>query len=141
MAMALFRARILVDPDLKDWRTGSAGVWAADGQPASQLAIETMARRGNDLKTHRSRCIHAKILENYDLVLVMEDSHKEALQVEFPEHADKIFLLTEMVGVSYDIDDPYGGSAQEYELAAREIDRLIEQGLPEIVRKVKSQTA
>lgn len=141
MAMALFQGRIQADPDLHDWRTGSAGVWAVDGQRASRLAVETMARRGLDLTFHRSRCVNESILAGYDLILVMEASHKESLLVEFPQFSGKIYLLSEMVQNTFDIDDPYGGSAEEYETAAQEIDALIEQGLPEINRKVNSQIA
>jgi len=57
---------------------GSAGVWAADGQPASAYAIEEMARRGIALNVHRSRNVTREIMAQADLVLVMTHHHAEA---------------------------------------------------------------
>ena len=138
MAMALFQEKLRADPALRAWRSTSAGVWAVDGQKASDLAVETMARRRLDLSNHRSRNITEDILAKADLVLVMQASHKESLQVEFPLHARKIYLLSEMIGECFDVDDPFGGTAQEYELAANEIGAILDQGFSTILQKVDS---
>ena len=47
----------------------------------------------------------------------MEDGHAEALRAEFPAQAHKVFMLTEMIGRNYNIPDPYGGPAYEYQLS------------------------
>lgn len=133
MAMALLQARLARDESRRDWQVGSAGVWAMDGQPASAYAAEEMAQREIDLRTHRSRGVSRELMAQADLVLAMTQNHVESLKAAFPEHAHKVYLLSEMVGQEYDIRDPYGGTRQEYALIARELEQLIEDGYERIV--------
>jgi protein-tyrosine phosphatase len=64
----------------------------------------------------------------------MERSHKEALSVEFPDLAKRIYLLSEMAGATHDVHDPYGGSIADYRDTARELESLLEKGFDHIVR-------
>ena len=133
MAEVLLRARLARDEERHDWQVGSAGVWAADGQPASAYAVEEMARRGIDLNAHRSRNVTREMMTEADLVLAMTRHHAEALRAAFPEYAHKVLMLSEMVGQEYDIYDPYGGTRLEYSYIARELEQLIEAGYEYIV--------
>ncbi len=78
------------------------------------------------------------MLREANLVLCMELGHVEALQVEFPDYRDKIFALSEMVGKSYSIEDPYGGSMADYESMVREVTELIDGGWDTIIRLAES---
>lgn len=127
MAMALFRNLVG-----SDWRVESAGTWAAEGQPASEGAVAEMGARGLDLSSHRSRCVSRELMQPFKLILTMERGHKEALQVEFPELADRVFLLSEMDGKVEDVDDPYGGTAQDYQVAAQTLERYLVDGFERI---------
>jgi len=133
MAGALLRARLARDEARHDWQVGSAGVWAAEGRPASAYAIEEMARRGIDLRAHRSRSVTREMMAEADLVLAMTRHHTEALGAAFPEHARKVYLLSEMVGQTYDVYDPYGSTQMEYRYTAQELEQLIEAGYERIV--------
>ena len=133
MAEALLRARLARDEARRDWQVGSAGVWAADGQPASAYAIEEMARRGIDLSAHRSRNVTRATMAEANLVLAMTRHHAEALGAAFPEYAHKVHLFSEMAGHKHDIYDPYGGTRLEYAYIARELEQLIEAGYERIV--------
>jgi len=137
MAEALLRARLAREEARKDWRVGSAGVWTTDGRPASAHAIEEMARRGIDLRAHHSRNVTPQLMAEADLVLAMTRQHVEALSSAFPDHAHKVALLSEMVGQTYDIRDPYGGARLEYKYTARELEQLVEDGYERIVARVK----
>lgn len=137
MAEALLRARLDRDEARDDWQVGSAGVWAPEGRPASTYAIEEMARRGIDLRGHRSRNVTREMMAGADLVLAMTRHHTEALRAAFPEHAHKVCLLSEMVGQTYDIYDPYGGTRMEYAYIARELEQLIEAGYERIVWRAR----
>ena len=141
MAEALLRARLARDEVRGNWQVGSAGVWALDGRPASTHGIEEMAERGIDMRAHRSRNITPEIMAEADLVLAMTRQHTEALQAAFPEHAHKVYLLSEMVGRMIDIADPYGGVRQEYAYTARELEQLIEDGYERIVALVEGKTS
>jgi protein-tyrosine-phosphatase len=74
-----------------------------------------------------------ELLERFNLILVMERGHQEALRVEFPELSNRIHLLSEMAGMRHDIYDPMGGSRADYEGTAKELEQLIEKGFDMIV--------
>ena len=89
------------------WDISSAGTWTENGLPAIQDAIQKAQLLGLDIQEHRSRIVTAELLKNTDMVIVMEQGQKEALQNEFLQDAEKIFLLSEVtVGLAYDIPDP-----------------------------------
>ena len=94
----------------RNWRIESAGTWAVYGEQAAPRAIKVLKARGIDLSAHRSRVVDPNMLSQMRLILVMEKGHKEALQVEFPRYASKVFLLSEMVGEAdkvrqFDLDE------------------------------------
>ena len=118
---------------LEGWQVRSAGTWAQNGQPASFYSREILAERGLDISGHLSKVITGEMLEQTNLVLCLETGHAEALRAEFPHHAAKIFLLTEMVGHRYSISDPYGGPRDGYETMINDVTQLIDDGLPRII--------
>jgi protein-tyrosine-phosphatase len=134
MAMALMRARLeRLEEDWKDWLVESAGTWTVGGVPASSMSQKSMARRGLSLMGHLSRPVTEALLQKFNLILTMESGHKEALCVEFPSIAPRIFLLSEMAGEEAPIDDPYGGNIQDFEQAIRDIDNYLEVGWSKII--------
>jgi hypothetical protein len=58
--------------------------------------------------------------------------HQEALRAEFPEIANRVFLLSEMVGQRKDVRDPIGRPLPEYRDTLNEIERILDQGLDKI---------
>lgn len=115
-----------------EWHVSSAGTWARPGVPAT-AAMQTLAQeRGIDLSAHRSREVDQAMLSAADLVLVMESGHKEALNIEFADLADRFHLFSEMAGPGYSIADPIGGSAAQYRYTAEELERLIAGGVDRI---------
>jgi protein-tyrosine phosphatase len=138
MAEVLFRHKI-AERELSDqFETSSAGTWARDGVPAPQDGQAAMAARGLDTSLHRSRVVSTEIMTKADLILTMEQGHKEALRIEFPAKKSKIFLLTEMISPGYDVDDPYRRGAEKFDETAAEIDRIISQGLDKIITLANS---
>ncbi len=133
MVAALLADRLARDPDRRDWRVASAGVWAFGGRPASVFAVEEMRERGIDMRAHRSQPVTRELVETADLVLAMTRNHVEALEVAFPDQAAKVHLLSTVVGRGHDIADPYGGSRTEYATIARDLDALVEAGYDRIV--------
>ncbi len=129
---ALLRRQIASDPESTGWTVGSAGTWALDARPASQFSMDVMAAWGMDITTHRARLVNEELIAGADLVLCMELGHVEALRVEFPRHANRVYLLSEMINRQFTVADPYGGSLGDYERMAVEVERLIQQGWPRI---------
>jgi protein-tyrosine-phosphatase len=134
MAAALFQDLLKKQPGGSQWRIESAGTWTYNGQPACDGAQNAMRSRGLDISSHRSREVTAALLESFDLILTMEKSHEEALQIDFPQVAEKVFQLREALGAYGDIEDPYGGQQEEYDAAAEELSVLLEQGLEKIIK-------
>ncbi len=130
MAMGLLRKRLSNEAD--NWRIESAGVWAQTGQPAAYNTLMLLYSRKIDLSDHQSRPISPELMNDFNLILTMERGHKEALQAGFPKHARKVFLITEVVGEKYDIEDPIGGPMGDYELLARDLEHIFDQGLATI---------
>jgi len=117
-----------------NWIVQSAGTWAENGHPATPSGVKAMALRGLDTSLHRSQSITKDLLKQFDLILTMESGHKEAIQIEFPEFSKKVFMLSEMSGVEINIDDPIGGTFEDYLNTADEIDELISKGLSNILQ-------
>ena len=134
MAMAFLRKRLANTGNAAEWRVESAGTWAREGMPAAQQAQIVMSERGIDLSNHRSRCVNRAMLHSFDLILVMSRDHQEALSVEFPGIADRVYLLSEMVGKSYDVPDPIDSSLADVNDVARDIKTLIYQGFERITK-------
>lgn len=133
VAEALLRDR-LNKHGLEDWQVGSAGTWATMGQPASHYSVEILAEQGLDIAGHSSQVVDHQIIEESDLVLCMELGHVEALKAEFPQYASRIYAISEMTGELYSIHDPIGGPRPDYEKMVAELTRLIEDGLPRIIK-------
>jgi protein-tyrosine-phosphatase len=134
MAEALLKRTVEQRGEAASWRIDSAGTWAEADLPVTQLAHTVMARRGINLNGHRSRPLDAAALREAALVLVMTRHHKEALQAEFPALAGKILLLSELIGEVYDIDDPYGGSLEDYELCVSDIESILDHGFDRLIQ-------
>ena len=134
MASILFQNLVSKRTDFGNWRIESAGTWAIDGLTATERAQIVLQNRGLDLRQHLSRGVTAEMLLSFDLILTMESGHKEALRIEFPQVAKRIFLLSEMTGKLFDVNDPIGGSLDEYEAAATEIENLLIQGFDKIIQ-------
>jgi protein-tyrosine phosphatase len=140
VAEAILRDRLNTH-GLTDWQVSSAGTWASTGQPAASMSAQLLAERGLDISGHASRPVNDSMLANADLILCMEAGHVEALRVEFSEHADRIYLLSEMVGERYEINDPYGGPRIAYQQMVNEVTALVEQGLPRIIELTREKEA
>lgn len=130
MAMGLWLAK--TGPEAAGWRIESAGTWAAAGEPAAQKTQQVLKARGIDLSAHRSRLVDREMLQSFNLILTMEQGHKEALRVEFPEIAKRVYLLSEMAGYTRSIVDPIGGSMVDFQETAREIEQILTKGFDKI---------
>lgn len=134
MAAAIMRQRVAalgLEPQVQ---VISAGTWAEEGYGASKNAVATLAGRGVDLTGHRSQPMTTWLLAQADIVLVMEEAHRRSLFYLAPQHLSKIYLLTELSGRHEDVEDPYGGPPEEYGRTVDLLEKLIDAGLPRILR-------
>jgi protein-tyrosine-phosphatase len=140
MAEALLRQKLQQREDAADWRVESAGTWTIIGRSVAPKTLEVMERLYNlDLSTHRSRLVSRSLLRPFDLILVMEAGHKEAIGVEYPELISRVHLLYEMVGQGRNVADPIGGTTKDFEDSAHELDKILTQGLEKIIQLAGGQ--
>lgn len=141
IAEVLFKRQIQHYPANGEWRVESAGTWAYAGKPAHSQMRLAAQEVGLDLSQHCARRIEqVPMLTTFDLIMVMERSHKEAVQVEFSSLRQRIHLLSELAGAPYDISDPIGGSPDDFRYTVREIDALIRAAMPRIFELVALPT-
>lgn len=92
-----------------DWDVSSAGLCAARLQPVLPDVLVMARQLGIDLSGHRSRRIEDLTLSNFDLILVMQEDQKKALQNDYPELSERIYMLSQVVEyANYDFPDTYG---------------------------------
>lgn len=116
MAAALMN-KLAIDEDL-DVRIESAGIFATEGEPATTEAVIAMKRYDVDLLGHHAQQINSELIEKSDLILTMTEGQKMLFAQTAP---GKVHTLCEYAGVEGDIDDPFGGSVEEYEETAEMI--------------------
>ena len=93
---------------LEDWSVDSAGTWARDGEPVLRDVLEAGKQLGVDLSAHRATMANKGLLSRYDLVLVMQESHRGLLCREYPELREHIYLLSLVVDQNpYDFQDTH----------------------------------
>ncbi len=136
MAEAILKSLAAQRGEADRWQIQSAGTWTEPGRPATQLAQAVMRQRNIDLSGHRSRPIDTDLLRAAAVILVMTRHHQEAIQAEFPDIQHKVHLLSQLVDRSFDIEDPYGGSRDEYELCATDLQNILTEGYDRLVKLV-----
>ena len=132
MAEVLFKDLVSrLEPDVM-WNIASAGCWARPNNLATTTAIEVMKDRGLNLDDHLSQPVTEALLDQYHLVLVMEEQHKGFILRNFPDVGKNTYLLYEMVDKQKEIWDPVGMSRQAYENTADEMLRIMKEGFKNI---------
>jgi protein-tyrosine phosphatase len=132
MAEVLFKEALSKRGLSDDWVVASAATWGPSGHPTTIEARTIAAEHDLDLENHGSQRVDDLDMEAYDLILVMEANHQEALRVEFPDLSNRIHLLSSMSGPSSDVRDPYGTDLEAYGRTWDEIAGLIEGGFGKI---------
>ncbi len=126
LAQVFFQEKLRKTASSAGWRVESAASWGDANLPAMPEALFEARKRGFDLEKHRSKAISGQLIKQFDLILVMEAGHKEALQNEFPQVKSRIYLLSEVCGgAPFSIPDPYLSGDEPAEVA-KEIEDLID---------------
>ncbi len=126
MAEALFRDLVR---DRADYQVSSAGVAAAPGMPASKHTAALLKERGLDLASFQSRMLDQPTLEQATHVFAMSSHHMAAIVDEFPEQADKVYLVSEFVAEDAlrgrDVSDPFGQGRAAYQETLSSLEKML----------------
>ncbi|MEZ9198486.1 low molecular weight protein-tyrosine-phosphatase [Shewanella sp. 10N.286.54.B9] len=110
----------------------SAGIAVAKsglvGRSADPSIVELAAKDDFDLSNHKSKQLTKEMCHEYDLILVMEKGHIEAVTQISPESRGKTMLLGQWLPaqfISKEIPDPYRQSKEAFEHSYRLIDTAV----------------
>lgn len=118
MAEGLLRSRLGGSRAL---HVESAGLAALEGREADPTAVALLRERGIDISGHRARQLTPELLARFQLVLVMEDSHRRKIESLAPAARGRVHRVGKFG--EYDIADPYQKPRHAFETALAMIDR------------------
>lgn len=121
-------------------KVASRGLFTTPGKPADPMAIEVAKSRGIDLAGHRTQSVSEKDLEEYPLLLLMDDSHRAAIAQRGRKYLAKSVYLGAF-GMHHGgpllIADPFGRSAEVFRECFDEIDQALRGFLETVAEKTK----
>ena len=126
MAEALFRELV---KDRADYVVASAGVAAMPGQSAASHTAAILREKGVELGDFRSRPLTLDLLKNATHIFAMASHHLEAIEMDFPEAAEKTYLVSEFAADdalrNRDVPDPIGIRRAAYEETRDTLEKLL----------------
>ena len=124
MAQGLFQ-KLLAERGIDSITCDSAGLFAAEGEPAALNAVIAAEELGADLSQHRSKTLPPELLQTTDLFVVMMPNHAGVLKsTGVPE--ERIRVLGGGIG------DPYGGDIELYRASRDQIYNALQQLLRDL---------
>jgi protein-tyrosine phosphatase len=128
--------KLLTELGRKDVLVGSAGIAAVTGVPPTDETVQAAQEAGIDVSGYHATDLTDWLIEDADIILVMENVHKEEIVRRVPRAASKTFLLKEYAYPEkiqdpemYGIQDPIGWGADYYRhtfgVIKREIERIV----------------
>lgn len=115
MAEAIFRSEIK-RRKIKFVDSASAGIFAANSESIHPMSAACLRERNIDFAKFVPRQLKHKMLENSYLVVCMTREQKDLLK-----GSGNVYAVSDLIG--FDVDDPYGGTIEEYRRAADELQR------------------
>ena len=76
-------------------QVASAGISATGGLSPTDETVKVMQDEGIDVTAHKTTRIDENIVKEADLILVMEDMHRQFIDSNYPEGSFKTYLLKE----------------------------------------------
>lgn len=100
----------------------SAGLMAMVNHPADDTAVIVSGFHGVSLEGHKGTQFRSSMAGEFDLILVMENSHLEQISKIAPQARGKIMLLGHWLD-HREIPDPYRKSQEAFESVFQLIDQ------------------
>ncbi len=107
-------AEFLLKQALPHKAVHSAGLGALNGHDMDATAREVAERHGVCCHAHQARQLTRDLCRQADVILVMENKHKEGVSQLVPEARGKTFLLGQW-SQGQEVPDPYKKSTEAFE--------------------------
>lgn len=150
MAEAIFRSvfratgphTMIADPEKEaKVEACSAGTFAENGAEYTRYTVDLAGYEyEEDLTQGRSRIVTDDLINQQDLVLCMTADHSRYLRTKYPDMGDRIFSLQEIIdhfsipNLDGEVQDPYGYEYLVYMETAKQLDGIIRELMPEILK-------
>jgi protein-tyrosine-phosphatase len=120
---------ILQERGIVNVHVSSAGIGAMNGMMATPYAIEAARNWNVDISNHQARQLTRELIEQSDLILAMASEHVETVLKKAPNAGKKTFMLkafpTPYSSPQERIQDPIGGTLDEYNQTFLELDEIL----------------
>ncbi|CPR13641.1 protein-tyrosine-phosphatase [Brenneria goodwinii] len=112
----------LLKQALSGKKIASAGLNALVDKPADATAAEVAAAHGLSLEGHSAQQLTSSLCRQYDLILVMEKGHIDAVGHVAPEVRGKTMLFGHWLN-QQEIADPYRKSREAFEFVYSQLEQ------------------
>lgn len=130
IAAEWFKSLIVKNQAAGNWMVESAGIWAKNGLLPIPQALKYAKTKSLEIDHIRSKEVNKTLLAAADLIVVMTEGQREALELDFPQVKERVFLLSEVCEEQrYDIPDPLEKVDETTEELGEEICSLISRGI------------
>jgi len=104
-----------------EFEVSSAGIYAFEGEPASDEAIEAVKEYRVNIENHRASTLSKDMVKSADVIFCMTSKHKQKIIEQYAEAREKTLTILEAANMDGDIIDPYGMPLEEYKNCAKDI--------------------
>lgn len=122
-------------------RVESAGVRAVAGDEVDPVVVTMLDKVGIELAAKYATPVAELALREADLVLVMEEAHRQSLFYRLPSALPKVFLLSELAGRHEEVADPYRMPIAIYEATFDLVTELLDEGWPQLLKRLDIKTS
>lgn len=119
----------------------SAGVRAVAGDEVDPVIATMLDKLGVELAAKYATPIAERALREADLVLVMEEAHRQSLFYRLPSALPKVFLLSELAGRHEEVADPYGMPVAIYAATFEQVTGLLDEGWLQLLKWLDIKTS
>jgi protein-tyrosine phosphatase len=139
MVAGILRARLAAHQLADQVEVHSAGVYALVGEKASAYGVELLAAKGIDISRHRAAGLTELDVQQADLILVMEEKHRQSIFHYSPADSYKVMLLSELANERFDLKDPYGQNKAAYVATLAVIERIFDIGWQNLLTRLEER--
>jgi len=133
--------KMLKKAGIEDVEVASRGLAASLGKPVSENAFLALGEKHIRIGNHVVRQLGREDIVESDLILTMTKSHAYRVFSMFAQKDRHIYTIKDFAGgyQERDIDDPFGGSLQDYRKCAIEIETALKKGFDKIIEYRKGE--
>lgn len=118
----------------------SAGTLAEyKGQPPAPMILAVLREVGADGQHNPPHQITSEEIEQADLILGVAQEHLDWIAQHYPEAIPRTFLVSDLIGERWDVLDPGVQELIPLRQCRDTIDRVITQGLPEMIKRARNR--